>query len=109
VYTAAQAMRGETVYKEKCVTCHLEGLDGGGMAPSLVGDDFMADWQGKSVGDLFQKTNLTMPADDPGKLTPQETADSLAYILSKNKFPAGPNELAADAAALKQIRIQSPK
>jgi len=44
-----------------------------------------------------------MPQDNPGKLTPEETADILAYILQVGKIPAGRAELRADEAALKQI------
>ena len=52
---------------------------------------------------------LTMPADDPGALKPEQLADCLAYIFSKNKFPAGQTELPNDAEALKLIRIQPQK
>src|SRR5207247_527522 len=41
--------------------------------------------------------------DAPGKLTAQQTADIVAYILQVDKFPAGRAELASDEAALKQI------
>lgn len=109
VYSDDQAKRGLDVYKDRCSSCHMESLDGGGVAASLVGDDFMGDWTGKSVGDLFRKTMLTMPADDPGALKPEQLADCLAYIFSKNKFPAGQTELPTDAEALKLIRIQPQK
>jgi mono/diheme cytochrome c family protein len=108
VYTEAQAMRGTTVYKERCLSCHGEKLDGG-IGPALAGEDFLADWDGRSAGDLFQRTRLTMPADDPGKLTAPETAEVLAYIFSINKFPSGDTELASDRDLLKQIRIQPKK
>lgn len=109
VYTEAQATRGQAVYKELCATCHMEDLSGGGMAASLIGDDFMGDWQGKTVGDLLERTTATMPADDPGRLKLAEAADSVAYILSRNKFPPGTTELSTDLAALKQIRITAQK
>ena len=109
VYSDDQAKRWLDVYKDRCISCHMESLDGGGVAASLVGDDFMGDWTGKSVGELFRKTMLTMPADDPGGLKPEQLADSLAYIFSKNKFPSGQTELPSDVEALKLIRIQSQK
>jgi mono/diheme cytochrome c family protein len=109
VYSDDQAKRGLDVYKDRCISCHMESLDGGGVAASLVGNDFMGDWTGKSVGDLFRKTMLTMPADDPGGLKPEQLADCLAYIFSKNKFPSGQTELPNDAEALKLIRIQPQK
>jgi mono/diheme cytochrome c family protein len=109
VFSDAQATRGQAVYKERCLSCHMESLDGGGVAASLVGDDFMGDWQGKTVADLLRRTILTMPGDDPGSLKPQEAADSLAYVFSRNKFPAGSADLPSDAEALKLIRIQPQK
>jgi mono/diheme cytochrome c family protein len=109
VYSDDQAKRGLDVYKDRCSSCHMESLDGGGVAASLIGDDFMGDWTGKSVGDLFQRTMLTMPADDPGALKPEQVVDCLAYIFSKNKFPAGQTELPNDADTLKLIRIQPQK
>lgn len=109
VYSEAQAARGLGIYREHCVSCHMESLDGGNVAAALVGSDFMEDWKGKSVGDLFKRTSATMPGDDPGNLTPQQVSDSLAYIFSKNKFPVGSDELPTTADALKLIRIQPQK
>src|SRR5205823_14311499 len=49
VYTEEQARRGLAIYKERCVMCHGEKLEGGPVGPALSGEDFMGDWQGKSV------------------------------------------------------------
>jgi alcohol dehydrogenase (cytochrome c) len=46
-----------------------------------------------------------MPADAPQTLSPQETADIVAFILSQNKCPAGDKELPSEMDALKQIQI----
>jgi S-disulfanyl-L-cysteine oxidoreductase SoxD len=46
-----------------------------------------------------------MPADAPGTLKPAETADVIAFMLSKDNFPAGEVELPADAVALKEIKF----
>ncbi|MES1254695.1 MAG: cytochrome c [Acidobacteriota bacterium] len=108
VYTEAQAARGMAIYKQRCISCHGDKLDGG-MGPSIAGPDFMAEWQGRSASDLFERTQLTMPLDDPGKLTPKEVADLLAYVFSVNTFPAGQAELPADRDALAPIRIQASK
>jgi hypothetical protein len=50
-----------------------------------------------------------MPQNDPGRLSRQEDADVLTYILSFNKFPAGKTELAHNTELLKQIRIEATK
>ena len=50
-----------------------------------------------------------MPADDPGSLSAEQTADIVAVLLSVDKFPAGKTELGSETEALKQIRIEAPK
>jgi mono/diheme cytochrome c family protein len=107
VYTEAQAARGMGLYDKQCSLCHGEKLDGG-IAPGLTGDDFTSEWVTQTVGDMVEKMRQTMPADDPGKLTPAQATDIAAYILSKNKYPVGQTELATEVAALKQIRIVKP-
>ena len=63
----------------------------------------------ESLGDLFERTRISMPADKPGSLAPAEVADVIAFLLSKGAFPAGQTELAPDAAALKGIKFVAPK
>ena len=104
VYTAEQAKRGETIYKENCAACHGEDLAGSGPMPALAGNDFVANW--KTVGDLFEKTHTSMPASAPGSLSEQQTSDIIAFMLSKSNFPAGTTELAAKQDALMQIKIE---
>lgn len=108
IYTKAQADRGKTLYDEQCATCHGDNLEGSGPMPPLAGKDFLALWTGKSVGELFDKVHTTMPATAPGTLTPEQSADILAYMLSKGNFPAGATELAPQAEVLSQIKIEEP-
>jgi S-disulfanyl-L-cysteine oxidoreductase SoxD len=109
VYTADQAKRGQAVYVDACAKCHIEDLSGGKDSPPLVGDDFLGGWKGKTVGDLFDEVRMTMPFDSPGKLTPEQYADVIAYIFSANKFPAGDKELAHDTAPLQNIQLDAKK
>ena len=109
VYTAAQAARGETVYSASCASCHAPDLSGKGQASSLAGRDFNDAWNGQSLADLFERIQTTMPADAPGTLKPAETADVIAFLLSKASFPAGDSELPAEAPALKEITFVAPK
>ena len=106
VYSADQAKRGQTLYMNECAKCHLDDLSGGKDSPPLVGDDFLNGWKGKTMGALFDEVRMTMPFDSPGKLTPEQYADLLAYLLSANKFPAGDKELEHDVAPLQAIRIE---
>jgi hypothetical protein len=46
-----------------------------------------------------------MPLDAPDSLTAEEYVDILAYILQENGFPAGPQDLRADAAVLRGVRF----
>ncbi|PYR94394.1 MAG: class I cytochrome c, partial [Acidobacteria bacterium] len=36
------------------------------MTPALTGGAFMANWDGLTVGDLFDRIRISMPADRPG-------------------------------------------
>jgi quinoprotein glucose dehydrogenase len=105
VYTQAQADRGKALYDTNCALCHGGSLGGSDMSPPLAGDRFMGAWRGQTVGDLFTRTKTTMPANDPGSLGSAAVADITAYMLSVNRVPAGQAELARDAGALQQIRI----
>jgi len=109
VYTEAQAKRGEAIYQKECASCHGEDLAGKGQAPPLTGNDFKMDWNGLSVGDLFDRIRISMPADHPGKLSPDQNADTLAFILKANQFPAGKKDLPVDGDALKQIQFETTK
>ena len=93
-YTLAQAKRG-ALKSGLCVNCHGDGFRGG-PAPELAGPDFLARWDGRSVGDLFELIRLRMPDDDPGALPREEYADLVAYILAVNKFPTGSAEVGID-------------
>jgi len=95
VYTDEQAKRGAPLYSQYCASCHGPDLTGGEMAPALVAGDFTSEWNGLTLGDLFERMRTSMPQNDPGGLSRQQNADILAYMLSSNKFPAGTTELGA--------------
>src|SRR5262245_44705328 len=109
VYTAEQAGRGEAIYKEQCAACHGDNLEGSGPMPPLAGMDFLTNWNGKTLGDLYEKIQTTMPATAPGTLMPAQVTDVLAYILKVGKFPAGSAALEGKVEALKPISIDAPK
>ena len=108
-YTEEQATRGMALYKGQCASCHGDDLKGNEIIPGLTGETFVNNWRGKTVGDLFDKISMTMPALDPGSLTPEQTADLIAHILSVSKYPAGKTALASSMDALQQIKIDAPK
>jgi mono/diheme cytochrome c family protein len=109
VYTEEQAKRGEPLYHKQCAACHGDALSGGESAPPLTGGAFLSNWNGLTLGDLFDRIRKTMPQNAPGKLSRQENADILAFALSVNKFPAGKMELSRQTEFLKGIRFDTMK
>ena len=105
VYTAEQAQRGEPLYQQSCAECHGPDLTGGETAPSLEGGEFVWNWNGLSVGDLFERLRISMPQGVPSSVSRQEKADILAFLLEANDFPAGDTELANRTAMLAGINF----
>jgi mono/diheme cytochrome c family protein len=99
VYTSEQAARGQTLYQARCQSCHGNGL-AGRTGPALVGDAFLTTWSAEPLLALGNKIRKTMPRDESERLTVQQTADLLAYMLQAGKFPAGNSELRGEDAAL---------
>src|SRR5260370_6626025 len=109
VYTEEQAKRGEEMYRKECASCHGDTLVGGGGASPLTGGTFLSNWNGLTVGDLFERIRKTMPQGALGKLSKQQDADVLAYLLSFNKFPAGKTELQKQGEFLREILFEATK
>lgn len=103
-YTSAQASRGAVVFDAECASCHGPSGAGGGMAPPLVGAAFSANYDGLTVGDLFDRNRTTMPPGKEGQLATAQHADIAAFMLQFNGFPAGETELPAQGMLLKSIQ-----
>ncbi len=109
VFTADQAKAGQQLYSDECASCHGLALNGGESAPPLAGGEFLSNWNGLTVGDLFDRIRTTMPADRPGHLNREQTANILAHILSVNQFPTGTTPMQTRSELLKQILIEPAK
>ena len=108
VYTTGQASAGKAAYTDKCVACHgTMASTTPDMAPLLNDWVFQDAWKSRSVGDLFERIRTTMPQNKEGTLSPQQTTEIVAYILSANKLPAGEAALGEDVAVLKQIQMDA--
>jgi len=108
VYSKAQAAKGEAVYNEKCQKCH--GADAAGSAaPSLADSGFAGDWDGLTLAQLFDRTRSSMPQDAPQSMGREETATIIAYLLSKNNFPAGDADLSERGEILGTIKYVATK
>ena len=100
VYTAAQADRGQTLFRSKCASCH---------APNRFTDDlFYSAFAGKPLWEMFDVISDSMPEDNPGSLKKEEYAEVIAYLLKLNNFPAGQAELPVDKEALSLIMMEKP-
>lgn len=104
IYTEQQAKRGEDLYPDACSRCHGDELEGD-EAPALRSEEFLKDWKGYTLGDLYRRVHDSMPYDRPGSLTAAQTADLIAYIFSRNRIPAGTTPMPTDVLVLRQIRI----
>ena len=109
VYTDAQATRGADTYTKECASCHGAGLEGDGFAPALSGTEFLSNWNGTTLGDLFDRIRISMPPGSPTSVPPESKADIVAHLLKSNKFPAGQTEVGKDLEPLKQIKFELPK
>jgi mono/diheme cytochrome c family protein len=109
VYTQAQADRGKALYNSGCAACHGDQLNGGETAPALAGGEFLSNWNGQTVGQLFDRIRTSMPPGAPAKVARDAKVDIVAYVLSFNKFPAGDKELPQQTAMMNAISIDAEK
>jgi mono/diheme cytochrome c family protein len=104
-FSADQVKRGEDEYITNCVMCHGYNLNDGEFAPPIKGSFFQNMWVGKSLGELYTKTVMTMPQSNPGSLDPGTYADVLAYILQQNGIEAGKDDMPTDTDKLDKIQL----
>jgi len=109
IYTDAQAARGAAAYGQYCAACHGASLGGLGEAPALSGAQFISDFNGLTVGDLFDRIRTTMPLNNPAALSRDQYADILSFILKSNGYPAGQRDLNRRSEFLNTIRFEAPK
>ncbi|NOT27054.1 MAG: cytochrome c, partial [Acidobacteria bacterium] len=94
VYSAEQAKRGLGVYQAECASCHGEKLEGG-LGPMLTGGTFLTAWGGRTLTELTDKIQNTMPFQAPGTLTREQSIDIVAYVLQAGGHAAGQAALTA--------------
>ncbi len=72
--SAAEGVPGQQIYATSCARCHGEGGEG-------VKDEYDHPLEGSlSVAQLARLIGETMPADDPGTLSDEQTVDVASYI-----------------------------
>lgn len=123
VFTAAQAMEGQTAYLSTCAKCHLETLLGrtgdarelppiaslpkgmqeviqsaGGQIPPLAGARFMSRWNAQTTSALSLRIRDAVGGFRPEGATAETYLHLTAYILQANGARAGATVLTKDTA-----------
>jgi mono/diheme cytochrome c family protein len=99
-YTQSQARSGHQVYAQHCAQCHGGDLHGNA-GPPLAGSQFADNLRFSKMSgqQLYHFIKTQMPADAPGSLSAAQYRDVLAYLLSKNGYPAGAKPLSSHSIA----------
>jgi S-disulfanyl-L-cysteine oxidoreductase SoxD len=92
VYSSAQAIRGQQIYQAQCAECHGNAMEGTS-GPPLAGAAFLSKWSARSLLDLVDKIQKTMPFTASGTLSRQQSIDLASYTLQRDTFPAGSVDL----------------
>lgn len=100
VYTAEQADRGRTAFRQDCAACHASA--------EFTGAVFLNRWGSATAYQMFDFLRTQMPFDNPGSLEPAAYVAVIAYLLELNGLPTGDTELPTDPAALRQIPLTPP-
>jgi PQQ-dependent dehydrogenase (methanol/ethanol family) len=104
-FTQAQATSGRELYRKNCAACHGSQLQGGAGA-ALAGNAFSSKWSDRTVKDLYTFVHQSMPMSAPGSLSDQQYADIIAYVLQRNDFQPGDQQLTAQS--MPDAKIQPP-
>lgn len=106
-FSEAQAERGHAAYQRTCLMCHGERLDDGdfGGAP-LRGAWFREHWGKASAASLYAYIQSAMPPDNPGSLSDTTYSDILAFILHRNGYTAGAQDMPADLGRLEEMTLE---
>ncbi len=83
-YTKAQAEEGEGLYNTYCAQCHRTDLSG---PPALKGKQFLSRYE--TGAELYDYTQKTMPATNPGSVPKDNLNKIMAFIFSENGLPEG--------------------
>ena len=100
LYTEEQATAGAALFGRVCVECHEK--------KDVTSADFRAKWTGRPILDLYELIRTTMPDSNPGALSRDEYAGTLAYILKLNGLPAGATAVMPDSTAMRNATLEFP-
>ena len=100
VFTSEQASQGQRVAQAECLACHSES--------EWTTPMFLQVWTGRPIRQLYDNIRFTMPYDAPGRLSREQYAEIIAYILRLNGAEAGDTELPSDDEGLDSIIVTAP-
>jgi mono/diheme cytochrome c family protein len=106
LYTQQQADAGHTTFETHCSMCHGRNLQGIS-APALVGQDFASADNNYTVAAIFDELSQQMPAGAPGSLSHKDYTDIMAFILSRNGYPASKTLLTYSGAQSSTAKLIS--
>jgi len=104
-FTQEQADAGRAAYRDTCQICHGSTLANGQFGTPLRGSFFREKWKGKSIGELQQFMFEKMPPDKVMTLTPEQSANLLAFILSRNDLMPGTEPLSGDYKSQMELML----
>jgi PQQ-dependent dehydrogenase (methanol/ethanol family) len=102
-YIPSQITKGRFEYSQKCGVCHGAQLEGGG-APALKGKQFEAQWNGKTLANLYGYIHNNMPLGLGASVPSQEYADIVAFLLAESGLPAG-NEMFTPRTPMDRVMV----
>ena len=106
MFSQSQVARGKVSYESACASCHgIELVSIDSEIPSLSALDFRLGWKGRTLSERMIKISTTMPPGGLARLGPNDYVDIIAYILSRNGFVAGKQEMSADSADLERYVV----
>jgi mono/diheme cytochrome c family protein len=101
VFSSEQAASGKTIFATTCAACHAADLSGAN-GPALKGETFVNHWMEGSLDALFARVKSMPP--NRANLGDSAYIQIVAFLLDANAFPAGSQEL--NAEAIPGIQIQ---
>ncbi len=102
-FNVTQVDAGHNAYVANCLTCHGDTMSGGGEAPPIAGQAFIASFGTKTTRELFDILKADMPKNAAGSLSDETYADLVAFLLHASGTATGTTSLTPTTA----VRIGS--
>ena len=90
----------ETLYAERCATCHSASFRGSAHGAALVGPRFVDKWAARPASELLDYSRHNMPPGEGHTLTDAEHLSLVKLIVAANAGDLAGSELLASAESL---------